>query len=102
MGSLCRVDASREITGEALGVGEELLSCSFALQSSQLALFGRRVVPFSMASLASCALASLKPRGHTGFSWLPISAASLRGDLFMLHSKALTSQYFNIQKLTKC
>lgn len=81
MGSLCRADTSREITGEALGVGEELLSCSFALQSSQLALFGRRAVPFSMASLASCALASLKPCGHTGFLWLPISAASLRGDL---------------------
>lgn len=68
MGSLCWTDASREITGEALGVGEELLSCNLALQSSQLALFSRRAVPFSMASLASCALASLKSCGHTGFS----------------------------------
>lgn len=63
-------DASREITGEALGVGEELPSRNFALLC-------RRAEPFSMASLASCALASLKPCGHTGFSRLPISAASL-------------------------
>lgn len=54
MGSFCWEEAaSREITGEALGVGEELPSSNFTLQSSQFALLCRRAVPFSVASLAS-------------------------------------------------
>lgn len=90
MGSLCRAGGGggyREIIGAALGVGEELLSCNLTFQSSQFAFLCRRVVPLSMASLASCALASLKPCGHTGSSCLPITAANMQGDLLFLTQK---------------